>query len=135
MIFMKKYHNLTLNMAAILNSKRDGEHKYTLSFNSSLFLDHDNMVSDTKIDFLSRLAVTILAKLIVFDNGGSHLVFLPLEKIPQGLPISYVILFSLRDFCLVQLPFDRWRRFPVKRGFKLSRSSLINKLSSRPYDK
>ena len=48
---MKKYHNLTLNMAAILNSKRYGEHKYTLSFNSSLFLDHDNMVSDTKIDF------------------------------------------------------------------------------------
>ena len=46
-----------------------------INFNSSAFIEHDNMVLDSKISILSGLIVIKLAKMILSDNVGGQFVF------------------------------------------------------------
>ena len=50
---------------------------YTFNFNSSAFLDHDNVVLYTKIVFLRGLLNSnkIDKQIILVYNGGGHVVF------------------------------------------------------------
>ena len=67
---------------------------YTFNFNSSAFLDHDNVIlyMYTNIAFLSGLIVIKLANMIIFDNGGGHFVFQPQKQILKGVNNTRMIL-------------------------------------------
>ena len=58
-----------------------------INFNSSAFLEHDNMVLDSKISILlSGLIVIKLANKYLCDNGGGQFVF-------QGSPYGTRMIF------------------------------------------